>query len=440
MRLAALLFAAALPAAAQPPSRFISSAELVLTGKEALHRLALPFEAYRDARRDLADVRVFNARGEGVPIAFAGDPDLQREVLPLVALAHFPISTLALPPGGRGAEVTVRTADGTLVSIRGRGGDRVARAVAYLLDATAVQEPLRALHVEWEAGAGAEVVKVRVEGSDDLKTWSALAAGPLVRVENAGRMLSQPRIEFPPRKVKYLRVTWDAPAFKLTGVRAEREPRTQPPPRLLRTVRGTPGSKPGEFLYDLGARLPVETYRLVSGEPNDVISAAITARGDETETWRAVGWAPFYRLRYEDAEKQSPPLEIGRLPARYWMARLAPGATSAAPPALEVQWRSHQLIFVARGEGPFALAFGNPQASAVALPVSALIPAYERLAELRLPAAKAGKVTDGPPVSRWDRLVGEANPRRLALWAILIGGVAVLGFMAWRLSRVSAHR
>ena len=435
MRLAALLLVAALPAAAQPPSKFMSSAELTLTGSEALHRVELPFEVYRDARRDLADVRVLNARGEAVPLAFAGDADLQREMLPLVELPSFAVTTLATAPSGRGSEVTVRTADGTLVSIRGKGGDRVARAAAYLLDASALKEPMRALYFEWEAGAGAEVVKLRIEASDDLKSWGALASGPLVRVENAGRMLSQPRIEFPARTAKYLRVTWSTPGFKLTGVRAEREARTQPPPRVTRTVQGMPGSKPGEFVYDLGARLPVESFRLVPGEPNDVISAAITARGDEKETWRAVGWAPFYRLRYEDAEKQSPPLEIGRLLVRYWMARLAPGATSAAAPALEVQWRSHQLVFVARGEGPFALAFGNPLATAVALPVSSLIPGYERLAELRLPEARVGSVREGPPPSRWDQLVGEANPRRLALWAILIGGVAVLGFMAWRLSR-----
>jgi hypothetical protein len=32
-------------------------------------------------------------------------------------------------------------------------------------------------------------------------------------------------------------------------------------------------------------------------------------------------------------------------------------------------------------------------------------------------------------------MVGEVKPRRVALWAILVGGVAALGFMAWRLSK-----
>ena len=425
MRCAILLLVVALPVFAQAPSQFRSAAPLALAGKEALHRVELPFEAYRDARRDLADLRIFNARGEAVPIAFAGDPDAQRELLPIVDLAIFPVSRLAPMPGGRGAEVTVRTQDGTLVAIRGKSGDPAPRAAAYLLDASALKEPLRALHFAWEARPGTEVVKLRVEASDDLKDWSLLASGPVVRVENEGRVLSQPRLEFPARTAKYLRVTWDAQGFTLKGVRVERSVRMQPAPRATRTVAATPGARAGEYLYDLGARLPVEAFRLVPGEVNDVVAASVSARAEDKDNWRAVGWAPFYRLRYEDAEKQSPPLEIGRLAARYWMAKLAPGATSAVAPALEVQWRSAQLVFVARGEAPFALA----------LPVSTLIPNSERLAELRLPEAKAGAVAAGPPASRWDRIVGEVDARRLALWAILVAGVAVLGAMAWRLSR-----
>ena len=429
-----LLFASA--AFAQPAGPFTASAPLTLGGTEGLHRVELPPEAYRETRRDLADVRILNGRGEAVPIAFAGDVDAQREVLPIVELPLFPVSSLAPAQGGRGSEVTVRTQDGTLVSIRGKTpAATTARAVAYLLDASAVAEPMKALLFDWEAGPGQEVVRVRVESSDDLRSWNALASAPLVRVENAGRMLAQPRVEFPPRKAKYLRLTWDTPGFVLKGVRAERESKTQPPARMVRTASATPGAKEGEFVYDLGARLPVEALRLVPADANDVVSAAILARNDEKEAWRPVAWAPFYRLQHEGIEQQSPPLEIGRLPARYWMARLSPGAGSARAPQLEYRWRNAQLVFVARGEGPFALAYGNPQATPAALPLATLIPGYERGAELRLPEAKAGAVVQGPPPSRWERIVGEAQPRRIALWAVLLAGVATLGVMAWRLSR-----
>ena len=102
---------------------------------------------------------------------------------------------------------------------------------------------------------------------------------------------------------------------------------------------------------------------------------------------------------------------------------------------MEVQWKPAQLVFVARGDAPFSLAFGKPEATSAALPVSTLIPRYERLAELRLPQATLGEVASGPPPTRFDRLVGQINTRRVVLWAILLAGVAGLGYMAWRLSK-----
>jgi hypothetical protein len=435
MRIAAIVaLAVALPALAQSPTSFVSSAPLALSGKEALHRVALPPEAYRDARGDLADVRIFNSSGEAVPIAFASDPEGQHDALAAVDLPQFAISALARSTGGPGSEISVRTQDGTLVSIRGQAAAPIAKPSAYLLDASQVKEPLRALVFDWVAAPGAQVVKVRVEASDNLKDWSALASGPLVRVENAGAALSQPRLEFGARTAKYLRITWDVAEFSLKGVRAEREGPTQPAPRTVSSVVATPGEHPGEWLYDAGGRLPVEALRVRPADANDVLSANVLARNDPKEPWRSVTSAPFYRMQYEGADRESPALEIPRTAARYWMVRLA-GARSATPPVLEVQWRAVQVVFVARGEPPFMLAFGNPAARAVALPVSTLVPGYERLAEWRLPEARVGAVENGPGPSSWEQLTASTSPRHVVLWLILLGGVAMLGFMAWRLSR-----
>jgi hypothetical protein len=431
------VFFLTLNAAAQTPTQFRSAAPLTLANTTALHRAPLPFEAYREGRPDLADIRVFNSQGDAVPIAFAGDPEPRKEALPLVDLPMFPVSTLATAPGGRGSEVTVRTQDGTLVSIRGKQGAPAATAkvAAILLDASQLEEPLKSLEFEWKAAPGTQIVRVRVEGSDDLKAWGAIASGPLVRLESGGRELSQPKVEFPPRKVKYLRLTWDAAGFVVQRVRAEREPKVQPAPRATRNATATAGEKPGDWVYDLGARLPVEAFRLVPTTPNDVVAATILTRNDPKEPWRLLASAPFYRLDLEGAEKQSPPVEIGRRPARYWLARFPERAPNAAPPTLEAHWRPAQVVFVTHGAAPFTLAFGNPQATRVALPIQNLLPEYQALGEMKLPEAKVGAVTSGPEPSRWEQLRAEANPKRITLWAILVLAVAVLGFFAWRLMR-----
>jgi uncharacterized protein DUF3999 len=429
----AMLLAVASPALAQAPGGFAMQAPIVPAGQGALQRFALPFEAYRDARRDFADVRVLDGNGEPVPIAFAGIAALRPELQPALALPIFPVSRLDAPTTGR-AEVRVRMQDGTLVEVRGaRGQATSARPAAYILDASRIEEPIQGLAFDWEAKPGTQVVKVRVEGSDDLKRWSFLGVGPIVRLENAGQVLSQPSVEFAARKARYLRVMGDAPGFLLAGVRAERAPRTAAPTRHTRVVAATPGEKPGEWRYDLGASLPVEAVRLVPAQSNDVAAASLLARDDEKQPWRQVAWAPFYRIQVEGVEKQSPPLEIGKLPARYWLARLAAGAST--PPTLEATWRGVQMVFVARGEGPFTLVFGDPKASSVALPVASIIPEYKRQAELALPEAKVGAVAAAPAPTQWERLTADVQPRRVALWAILLIGVAVLGFMAWRLLR-----
>jgi hypothetical protein len=118
--------------------------------------------------------------------------------------------------------------------------------------------------------------------------------------------------------------------------------------------------------------------------------------------------------------------------------RLAPGSSAGAPPTLEVSWKSPSIVFVAQGEGPFHLAFGNAQAASTALPLPTLIPATP--ASLKLGQARVGPVRAGPPPTRLESLVGEMNPRRFALWAILFAGVGALGFMAWRLSKQTGSK
>lgn len=436
MRFVALGLLVALPAFAQPAQvPFTATAPIKLSGKEGLHRIEIPFEVYRDARADMADVRVLNRKGEQVPIAFAGNARVMQDILPALALPIFPVTSAApAAPGGK-SEITVRTEDGTLVAIRGKSAPSPAKTAAYLLDASQVKEPIRALAFDWQAAPGSEVVRVRVEASDDLKSWSALGAGPLVKLQNQGRTLEQPRVEFSPRTAKYLRVTWDARNFVLSGVRAEREPRSQPAELLVKTVKATTGEDPGEWLYDLGAALPVESVRLVPGESNDVVSAAISARSASKDTWRSVLWAPFYRMRIDGVEKQSPPLEIGRLGARYWMVKVPPASVSATAPLLEVSWRPTQLVFVAKGEGPFSLAYGNPGLRPAALTLQAIYPDYVRHAEWTLPLATVEDPVATPPPTAMEKVMADVEPKRVVLWLILVLGVGVLAFMAWRLTR-----
>jgi Protein of unknown function (DUF3999) len=443
MRMFALAtLAAALNASAEAPSDFRSVAPVTVTTPEALHRLTLPFEVYRDARRDLGDLRLFNAQGEALPSAFAGETQATREAPPAVSLPIFPV---AAAPGRERTfndlDVVVRSnPDGTIVSVHGSArGATTSRPAAWLLDASQFRKPVRALVLEWDVMPGTEIAKVTVQASDDLKAWRTLAArAPVVRLEQSGQTLLQPRVELGAQRMKYLRVTAEPAAFMLRAVHAEPEEVVKPAARLSRTVPASAGTKPGEYLFDLGASLPVEAIRVVLPNLNSVAPFAVASREGESGTWQPVTSATFYKLIRDGAEIQSPAIEIGRRTARYWSIRLDPRSPGIGnpPPTLEVQWRPAQLVFVARGAAPYQLAFGNREARAAVLSVSELIPGYEQGDELKLAAATLGEVratgvADGP----WRRLIGDANPRKLVLWGVLIAAVLALGGMARRLRR-----
>jgi hypothetical protein len=440
--LAALL--AAVPAAADTPAQFQSTAEVVTTGSDALHRLTLPFEAYRDARPDMADLRMLNARAEPLPIAFAGDARETREALAPVSLPLFPVSA-AVPGRTDGdLDVLVRSnPNGTIVSVKRRESReksvKASAPGAWLIDASQLKRPIRALVISWDVGPGTEIVKVNVEASEDLRSWRTLASrAPLVRLEQSGMQLSQPRVELGYERVKYLRVSSDSAAFVLRSVDAEPEGLVKPPQRLTRTVAATPGTKPGEYLFDIGARLPVEGVRVLLPAPNSVAPFTVASRDAQTGPWNAAAAASFYRLVRDGVEIQSPAVEIPRRSARYWSLQLdprSPGIGDAAP-SLEVQWRPAQLVFVARGDPPYRLDFGNPEATRAILAVNELIPGYEPRAEWKLAEAKVGEVRSvAASESLSRRLLGGTNPRKLVLWAVLLLAVLALGWMAMRLQR-----
>jgi hypothetical protein len=360
-----------------------------------------------------------------------------REAPTSAPLPQFPVTSR--PSGsttvaGR-VEVSVSTRkDGTLVSVQERtpGKQAVPRPVAYVLDASQLTSPVAALRFDWEAAPGAEIVKLTVEASDDLRDWRTLATrAPLVRLEQAGQSLSQTRIELRGASARYYRITWDSAPFVLKSVQAERVPAVRPKERLVAKYRAVE-TKDGESTYDLGARLPVELARVVFPEANSVAAYEIAVRDAPKDPWRTVASATFHRVTRDGVELNSAPLSVGRRSERYWRLK-AQAKAEGAPPELEVHWRPAEIVFIAKGEGPFTLAFADPQARSTALPISSLIPNYERGAEARLPQAFPGNVSGAPPVTGLQSYVGDVSPKRVGLWAILILGVAVLAFMAWRL-------
>jgi len=407
-------------------------------------RVVVPAAVYEGTVRPaLADVRVFNADGQLVPFAWLPREAATRERQDKVPLPHFPLLVDSTQRDVSGLSLqVVRDASGTTIDIRSTepasGGGR--EVGGYILDASAFAQPLHALQFLLPPAGGAPVMHLRIDASEDLAGWrSVVPDATLVNLEYEGRRLTRDRIEIPPTRARYLRLSWvpDRPAIAFAGVTGEFADRVVESPRQWRDASGTPvPDHPGEFEYDLGGGFPIDRIDVRLDESNSIVPAEILARGAPSAPWHLVASTVFYRLREQGGDVMSLPAPVTPVADRYWLLRVDPrsGPSSTAAPPLRAGWQPAELVFAARGAPPFTLAYGNRTAAPGALPISTLVPGYGN--DGAVPAgmgdARVGTLAElGGP----DRLHEPPDVKRWILWASLALGAGVLGWMAWRLSR-----
>jgi Protein of unknown function (DUF3999) len=472
-RLLAVAALVAMRAFAEQPGDYAAGVPLQTEGTDALYQLDIPQAVYEGvARADLGDVRVFNASGEVVPHAFRprqSETKTQTHRLP-VRLPLFPIRGEETDTGVEGVAVRVDRSGGrTTIDLKSREGKplRQTRLLGWLADASAFDEPIRAIAFELPPAGEDIFVKVRIEASDDLSAWQVVARdAQLARLTAAGQRLEQSRVELPPRKAKYLRISSPGRPFPFQphGVAVElgEGTVTVDATREWKLVPGTPvKDRPGEYEFDFGGRFPLDRLRFALPQQNTVASLQIysratlagsTPRRKGESEWRYVTNAVAYRLHRGEQEMTNADIVVGVNTDRYWLVRVDQrgGGLGAGQLLLNVGWVPHGLVFVARGEGPFQLVYGKRDAKPTAYALETLIPGYKKDAPLQMKSARVGSRGDPVQISRAvtgvpQALAGEAatreaiNWRRWALWTCLALGVLMLAWMALRLGRQMAQ-
>jgi hypothetical protein len=421
---------------------------LSLEGDRAFYRVELPGALYSGAARgDVADLRVFNADDAMVPYAYLPHPAPARQQRSPSPLNFFPLfaERSAVDPSGVALNVT-RSASGTIVSVTTQEPQNVQgaperRTVGYLVDVGALAEPIKALTLEWTMPLPGVATRVRVEASEDLTNWRTLVAdAPLLDLRYEGRRLLHNRVDLPAVRPKYLRLSWPAGAAPaLSAVSAEFGDSIQESPREWSQADGTAVTdRDNEYEFDLGGSFPIDRVAIDLPEVNAVVPAELFARATREQPWRPVATLVAYRLRQESGEVSAAPTPVRDAAMRYWLLRIDPksGGIGRGQPRLRAGWAPQEIVFAARGTGPFVIAYGNPSATSNALPISTLIPGYVAAPADSL-AAAVGIARPGAsaPLGGAARLRPARDLRRVTLWGVLVLGVALLAWMAWRLSR-----
>lgn len=440
-------------------SDFAYGMQLEPTPGQALQTFVLPHEVLEHLSVQRAELVVTNRIGERVPHAVrqlrASDQERRRER----TVPFFPLYQDRDVRPGAPSRVHVqvqRGNDGRLVRVdldeRENGVDNAGRTdeategtartiAAYLLDTTQVG-PVERLRFQLTGHEPTFVWPVALETSRDLTHFSPTSVrGSLLSLRHGEHDVQLQHLDLFGLDAKYVRLSWStaAPPATIEAVTAELMPEQTTPPLTVQHVQGAPDpTSPNHWLFDLGAALPIAKLELIMSEPNTVIEAELEARLHAESPFYPLYRGTFYRLEHAGTALQSTAVDVTPQYQRYVRVRVASRGGGLGSGRLEL--RAHvipeQLLFVAKGEGPFSLAFGHYGASISAFDEAQLLELVGTAAsELAATSITAGPIVELAGPSALTPPPPTTNYAKWALWSILGAAVLLLAALSYTLFR-----
>lgn len=447
-------------AAATPPplTRESFAGSLTLDGQAgSVLSFTLPESVYIGMRRDdFRDLCVFDAGGTPVPFTLRSLGGASRSLNVTENVPFFPWRPKAVearPPAV--ADIEINTAGG-IVRIKGQGAAPApAGPVFLLLDMEkflkALENPAGAdgtrfakdnlrsnilrLSFAKDEGFVSFVSSVTMQTSADLGTWRSIGSRQLlVQAVHGGDTLARDSLALPRDVERYLLLRFEGAPATVSRIQGAARFDTTTPALRERIVAGSRSQDGRSIDYDLGGSFPLTAVGFDMPQPEMMATRLFSSdlspdrraramRADDG--FRQQGRGIIYRLEKEGVTVTGAPFPVGGTD-RYWKLAAVDDIPFAAPPGLRAYWLPRELTFLARGTGPWTLAFGRAwPVEASSLPLAdfgAPKPAKEIAASPAAPE-QTGKQPD--PVQR------EAY-QQWVLWGVL--GLAVVfltGIALW---------
>ncbi|MGY2260012.1 DUF3999 domain-containing protein [Pseudomonas sp. SDO55104_S430] len=427
-------------AAEEKPADFATQVPLTVSGNGPWYRLELPLAVLLNARQtDLGDVRVFNAAGQPQAYSLAREAAKTDENRTLTDVKWFPLYNSA-DDTERAPSVRVQSsANGALVEVQPssqlEAGEEELRG--WLLDASAIKAPLQQLILDWTSERDG-FQRFTIEASDDLQHWQSWGEGQVARLTLADERVEQHQVGLPGQSARYLRLLWSTPrsAPVLTSAQLQSgSPRSLPLPLSWSQALAGNSAKAGEYTWQLPMGLNVERVQVALDQSNSLAPVTLSARRDSSLPWQPVSNGLLYRLTQNGEDVVQNELQLTGQTVQQLRLTVDErgGGLGEQAPALKFAVRATQLVFLARGPGPYVLALGSATVKAASLPLSMLIPEYDaaKLATLGKASVDGAAVVAAKPV---QMPVG-TDWKKFGLWAVLLLSVLFLGAMAFSLLR-----
>ncbi len=429
------------------PDDFAYGMPLEVDGTGALYGFDLPAEVCRYVTRgDMGDLRIFNGEGEVVPHQLRpGVKQESKQPRPL-ELPLFPILEEAGGYQKPGGQMRIATDEsGAVIDIWQYGSGRPGKAVTrYLIDASAVKQPIAKLSLDWDETDEGFLVPVTLEYSNDLNNWRPLITNAaLASLHQGDDRLRQNDIALPQVQAKYFRLDWPLgkKGIRLRSLYVTPAPQgTEKERQWLQLLPLDGAADDGIYEFHVAGHFPVDRIKVQLPQSNTVVRAKLFSRSASPKaSWQLRFQGLLYNLQRDGRTLTNDAFRLAVVDNPDWRLEIETdgGGLGKGDPVLEMGWVPYRIDFVARGDGPFVLAFGAADVTKSHSDISSLIGTLRQAQEGEgfLRSAKPGpmyelggeyRLRSAPPPLPWKRWL---------LWISLIMGVAAVALMVRSLYR-----
>ncbi len=416
---------------------------LEVDGDGAIYSLYLNEKIYQGmVHEDRGDLRIFNSLGEVVPHVIRRAERLTKKATPTAKLAYFPLykKDKSESINAAASNIRITTNDqGTILDLNyGKAEIKDRYLSAYIIDASTLTDAPDSLYLDWETTNQNFILNVYLEGSDDLNQWRTLKSSTtLSNMQFNNHTLIQREISLPEKIPKYLRLGWYGDAeFSLKTLNAQFSDSYQSQPRRWSVFLPADIDKVNSVYYfETKSVIPGDRLNINLPTKNTLVKVLIESASKAEGPWFNRFHGLLYDLKIDQNQLVNPDIHQAVNSHRHWRVQiLNSGGDFGGKPQLRIGWIPEQLLFVATGESPFTLAYGSARVGNIMAPLGQLLSesAIKQQASL-IKSAKLGAAIDFGTPSRLQPPRPEMDWKRYILWAVLIVGVFLLAFMAFRL-------
>lgn len=440
-----LLFFSATVIAEEPELEdFAYSMPIITDGNAPMYHLQIPEQVYNNTTQpELGDIRIFNRDKQRVPFVIR-KPETQRTIQKFwVDLPVFPIKgKISHTTQDLDFNITVNDA-GKIINIEYNENGKLQdqqTIESYIFDLSSVKQNIDELSFIITNGEGGYLKSVIIEKSEDLNNWGTLVSNAtLSKLTYANHTLEKNNINIPAQKVRYLRFTWrdNSEGLQIISARALLTSTTTEIERHWSTVTGVQSAKDTSLYdYEVPGQYPIDQVNIILPDDNTLIEATLRSRKDPNSSWSMRYKGVFYKLQMNDTLIELQPIDIRPTTDRYWQLDVkTEEGLGDGQLQLNYSWVPNEIYFLARGEGPFTLAYGNSRAQEPLKPVDTLMRILsDEQQKNMIQSAGLGDVETLKGDTALQP-VKEIPWKQIILWMMLVSAVIIIAFMAYRLLR-----